>query len=106
VTADAASAPSTSNSINSTNSNDKNVDGIWKAFFQRRKYTNPSVMEQLSKMGFTHYELMNMKDASYESISELFQVMLGPQHRVAQVAVLSMAVTRATIEDWNILEGY
>ena len=57
-------------------------------------------------MGFTHYELMNMKGASYESISELFQVMLGPQHRVAQVAVLSMAVARATIEDWNILEGY
>jgi len=63
-------------------------------------------MEQLSKMGFTHYELMNMKGASYENISELFRVMLGPQHRVAQVAVLSMAVARATIEDWNILEGY
>jgi len=38
------------------------------------------VMEQLSKMGFTHYELMNMKGASYESISELFQVMLGPRN--------------------------
>jgi len=63
-------------------------------------------MEQLTKMGFTHYELMNMKGASYESIHELFQVMLGPQQRVAQVAVLSMAVARATIEDWNILEGY
>ena len=62
-------------------------------------------MEQLSKMGFTHYELMNMKDASYESISELFQVMLGPQHKPAQVAVLSMAVVRATAEDWNVLEG-
>jgi len=106
VTTDAASAPSTSISINSTNLNADNVDGNWKAFFQRRKYTNPSVMEQLSKMGFTHYELMNMKGASYESIYELFQVMLGPQQRVAQVAVLSMAVARATIEDWNILEGY
>jgi len=106
MTADAASAPSTSISINSTNYNAENVDGIWKAFFQRRKYTNPMVMEQLSRMGFTHYELMNMKGASYESIYELFQVMLGPQQRVAQVAVLSMAVARATIEDWNILEGY
>jgi len=105
VTADAASAPSTSNSIHSTNSNDKNVEDNWKAFFQRRKYTNPFVMEQLSKMGFTHYELMNMKDTSYDSISELFQVMLGPQHRPAQVAVLSMAVVRATAEDWNVLEG-
>jgi len=62
-------------------------------------------MEQLSKMGFTHYELMNMKHASHESISELFQVMLGPQHRPAQVTVLSMAVVRATAEDWNVLEG-
>ena len=25
------------------------------------------VMEQLSRMGFTHYELMNMKGASYET---------------------------------------
>jgi len=105
VTAHAASAPSTSISINSKNSNADNVDGTWKAFFQRRKYTNPSVVEQLSKMGFTHYELMNMKGASYESIYELFQVMLGPQHRPAQVTVLSMAVVRATAEDWNVLEG-
>jgi len=104
--ADAASAPSTSTSINSTYSNTDNVDGNWKAFFQRRKYTNPLVMEQLSKMGFTHYELKNMKGDSYESISELFQVMLGPQHRAAQVAVLSMAVVRATTDDWKILEGY
>jgi len=57
-------------------------------------------------MGFTHYELKNMKGDSYESISELFQVMLGPQHRAAQVAVLSMAVVRATTDDWKILEGY
>ena len=106
MTADAVSAPYTSISVNSTNSNAENVDGIWKAFFQRRKYTNPLVMEQLSNMGFTHYELMNMKDASYESISELFQVILGPQHRPAQVAVLSMAVVRATAEDWNILERF
>jgi len=81
------------------------ADDVWKVFFQRRKYTNPSVMDQLSNVGFTHYELLNMKDEPYGSIYELFQVLLGPQCGLAQIAVLSNAVVRATGDDWKTLEG-
>jgi len=82
-----------------------NVDDMWKVFFRRRKYTNPSVMDQLSTVGFTHHELLSMKDEQYGSVYEIFQVLLGPQYGTAPIAVLSNAVVRATEDDWKILEG-
>ena len=101
-----ALAPSASVSTSFAESKGKaKVDDIWKVFFRRRKYTNPSVMDQLSTVGFTHHELLSMKDEQYGSIYEIFQVLLGSQYGTAPVAVLSNAVVRATNDDWKILEG-
>jgi len=62
-------------------------------------------MDQLSTVGFTHHELLSMKDEQYGSIYEIFKVLLGSQYGTAPVAVLSNAVVRATNDDWKILEG-
>jgi len=79
-------------------------DDIWRAFFQLRNYTNPLVMDQLSNIGFTHHELLNMKGATYDYISGIFQTLLGPQHGASRIVVISNAVLSATTDDWKILE--
>jgi len=103
--AEPASASSASTSSTSSKGKAKVDDDIWKVFFRRRRYTNPSVMDQLSTVGFTHHELLSMKDEQYGSIYEIFKVLLGSQYGTAPVAVLSNAVVRATNDDWKILGG-